>query len=95
MQIGVYTVTRDANSLEGWTVGSLAEALRGPLGALGIEVGTAPNQVGGGGLSMFSDLEGSVVEAMIQDLVERVVVDGPEGLEGRVQDILAKIKEVE
>lgn len=69
--IGTYTVTGDARSLEGWTVETLAEALRGPLGEIGIEVETAPTTFGGPGLVLAD--EDPLLRERIQQIVEETV----------------------
>ena len=96
-KIGTYTVTADVNDLEGWDVSSLATALETVLSPLGIEVETEDHQFGGGGLAVYCE-NGSVttlVEILVGDLVERVVVDGPEGQEERVQSIAAEIRDAQ
>lgn len=100
-QIGTYTVTRDANSLEGWTGELLAVALRGPLGALGIEVEYYSNAVGGEGLTLAD--EGPATREQVQRIVEEVVVAGPAKIilslsplradePARVQDLPAPVR---
>jgi len=94
-KIGTYIVTADVNDLEGWDVSSLATALESLLPQLGIEVETEDHQYGGGGLRMDPRVDGDLtrlVVDLVEDLVERVVVDGPEGQEERVQEIAAEIR---
>lgn len=74
-KIGTYTVTRDSNSLDGWTSDLLAVALRAPLGQLGIEVEHYPNVVGGEGLTLAD--EDPLLREQVQQITERVVEDGP------------------
>lgn len=99
--IGRYTVTGDANSLEGWTGELLAVALRGPLGALGIEVEYYPNVSGGEGLTLAD--EGPATREQVQRIVEEVVVAGPAKIilslsplradePARVQDLPAPVR---
>ena len=74
-KLGTYTVTRDADSLEGWTGELLAAALRGPLGARGIEVVYYSNVVGGEGLTLAD--EDQRLRERVQMMVEEIVEDGP------------------
>jgi len=74
MSSGTYTVTGDANFLEGWTAESLAEALRAPLGEFGIEVECKPKQFGGE--SYIPHTEESPDEDYVRYIVERVVCLG-------------------
>lgn len=74
-KIGTYTVTRDADSLEGWSAEQLAEALRVPLGDLGIEVEYAPHLREGGGLHLVEDPEilSAAREQYLLDAVDHVL----------------------
>ena len=74
MTTGIYTVTGDAEFLEGWTPETLAEALEGPLGEMGIEVECKPNQYGGVGYE--PEDENSPEEYIVESIVERVVTMG-------------------
>lgn len=75
MQIGTYTVTRDSNSLDGWTSDLLAVALQASLSQLGIEVEHYPNAVGGEGLTLAD--ENATLREQVQKITEEVVEDGP------------------
>ncbi|MFA5743888.1 MAG: hypothetical protein WC936_03615 [Candidatus Nanoarchaeia archaeon] len=75
MTTGYFTVTGDANNLVGWTTETLAEALRIPLGKLGIEVTCIPKQFGGVCYVPIDD-ETSPSEDYVQYVVERVICLG-------------------
>ena len=68
MTKAAYLVTGDAFDLRGWTPETLADALRAPLGELGVEVWVKPHMHGGGGYLGTPELEASVLA-----LVERTV----------------------
>ena len=74
-KIGTYTVTRDADSLDGWTGELLAAALRKPMSMLGIEVEYYPNVRGGEGLTLAE--EDPRLRERVQRMVEEIVEDGP------------------
>ncbi len=73
--VGTYTVTRDADSLEGWTGELLAAALWKPMSMLGIEVEYYSNVVGGEGLTLAD--EDSRLREIAKRTVDAVVEDGP------------------
>lgn len=75
MSIGTYTVTADADDLEGWTARDLAEALEAPLAVMGIEVICEPGQIGGGGLALHSE---HYIEEVVRRIVEQVIEGGHE-----------------
>lgn len=70
-----YTVTGDVTDM-GWSPEALADALRAPLAALGVEVICKPRQSGGGGLVNASDasyVEAEVLRETVTQIVERIV----------------------
>lgn len=76
-RIGVYTVTADANDLEGWTAATLAMELLIPLSDVGICVQYLPKQIGGGGLRLYDTPDPRIIER-IQHIVEQIIERGPE-----------------
>jgi len=74
MTTGIYIVTGDTNYLEGWTPETLAEALKVPLGEIGIEVVCLPNQYGG--VDYEPEDENSPEDWVVKSIVERVVTMG-------------------
>ena len=74
-KLGTYTVTRDADSMEGWTGELLAAALGKPMSVLGIEVEYYPNACGGEGLTLAE--EDWRLRERVQKMVEEIVEDGP------------------
>lgn len=64
-----YLVTGDVTDM-GWTAEALANELRAPLAALGVEVVCRPHQSNGGGLSDASD---EALLAEVDAIVERIV----------------------
>lgn len=65
-----YIVNADAGSLDGWTPETLAAALAGPLGALGVAVECHPNESGLGGLQ---ECEADILAEQVDAIVSRVV----------------------
>jgi len=74
MTTGIYIVTGDANDLVGWSPETLTEALKGPLGEMGIEVVCKPNQFGG--IAYEPEDENSPEDWVVKTIVERVVTMG-------------------
>lgn len=66
----IYVVTGDAGDLGGWTPERLGEALRAPLGVLGVDVDVRPTQFGHGGTHGWDDEE---LALQVEQAVERVV----------------------
>ena len=70
-----YLVTGDVTDM-GWTAEGLANELRAPLAALGVEVICKPHQSNGGGLIDASDAlwdEAETLRAKVDAIVERIV----------------------
>lgn len=70
-----YIVTSDVANM-GWTAEELANELRAPLAALGVEVVCKPHQSNGGGLIDASDAvwdEAETLRAKVEAIVERIV----------------------
>ena len=75
---GFYTVGSEAGDLAGWTPELLAEALRGPLEEVGIEVTCAPRVSGvGTGLHLLVDDRSGEAEHLIRQIMELVIQGGP------------------
>ena len=65
-----YIVNADANDLIGWTSAELVEALRGPLGKLGVAVEHRPNERGGESLrGVKDDGERQDIEAVVSRII--------------------------
>lgn len=75
--IGTYTIGASADDLDGWTAQTLAQALTGPLGELGIEVICTPRESGvNEGLSlnveMYSD-NADYTSEVVARIVEKTI----------------------
>lgn len=68
----VYVVNGDAGHLEGWTVATLAAALRPQLAPLGVDVVERPNEFGLGGLQGGDDALREDVLLIEQRVVQEV-----------------------
>lgn len=79
-QIGVYVVTADFDSLEGWDISGsagVARELLVPLSDLGVCVKYIPRQIGGGGFYPYIDKLDPRVTLRINKTVEDIIERGP------------------
>lgn len=72
MSAFLYVVNGDAGHLDGWTVPTLAAALRPALAPLGIDVVEKPTESGLGGLRVLGDLM-PADEDRLREEVRRIV----------------------
>jgi len=85
MRKATYYLGEEAGDLDGWTVDTLAEALRGPLAIIGVDVVATPGtSTRGLVVEDPGDLPEDKLHELVKYIVSHVVADSWDGDRARV-----------